>query len=108
MRVDPFVDLQLFQPDAHALTPPAGLKDFSVRWTGFLTPAESGKYRIGLLGSMHRIWLDEKLIVDDAKLHDPTSDTTVVELTKGHRYALKDRIHERRLWYKAGLAARER
>jgi beta-glucosidase len=89
VRVDPFVDLQLFQPDAHALTPPAGLKDFSVRWTGFLTPAESGKYRIGLLGSMHRFWLDEKLIVDDAKLHDATSDTTVVELTKGHRYALR-------------------
>ena len=89
VRVDPFVDLQLFQPDAHALTPPAGLKDFSVRWTGFLTPAESGKYRIGLLGSMHRFWLDDKLIVDDAKLHDATSDTTVVELTKGHRYALR-------------------
>ncbi len=89
VRVDPFVDLQLFQPDAHALTPPAGLKDFSVRWAGFLTPAESGRYRIGLLGSMHRLWLDEKLIVDDAKLHDATSDTTVVELTKGHRYALR-------------------
>ena len=89
VRVDPFVDLQLFQPDAHALTPPAGLKEFSVRWTGFLTPAESGQYRIGLLGSMHRLWLDDKLIVDDAILHDATSDTAVVELTKGHRYALR-------------------
>jgi len=89
VRVDPFVDLQLFQPDAHALTPPADLKEFSVRWTGFLTPAESGRYRIGLLGSMHRMWLDDKLIVDDPKLHDPTSDTTIVELTQGHRYALK-------------------
>ena len=88
-RVDPFVDLQLFRPDAHALTPPAGLKEFSVRWTGFLTPADSGSYRIGLVGSMHRLWLDDKLIVDDPKLHDATSDTAVVELTKGHRYALK-------------------
>ena len=89
VRVDPLVDLQLFQPDAHALTPPAGLKEFSVRWTGFLTPAESGRYRIGLLGSMHRMWLDDKLIVDDPKLHDAKSDTTIVELTQGHRYALK-------------------
>ena len=89
VRVDPLVDLQLFHPNAHALTPPAGLKDFSVRWTGFLTPAESGAYRIGLLGSMHRLWLDDKLIVDDVHLHDPTSDTTVVELSKGHRYALR-------------------
>ncbi len=89
LRVDPLVDLQLFQPDAHALTPPADLKEFSVRWTGFLTPAESGRYRIGLLGSMHRMWLDDKLIVDDPKLHDAKSDTTIVELTQGHRYALK-------------------
>ena len=89
VRVDPLVDLQLFHPNAHALTPPAGLKDFSVRWTGFLTPAESGAYRIGLLGSMHRLWLDDKLIADDVQLHDPTSDTAVVELTKGHRYALR-------------------
>jgi beta-glucosidase len=89
VRVDPLVNLQLFHPDAHALTPPAGLKDFSVRWSGFLTPADSGSYRIGLLGSMHRLWLDDKLIVDDVNLHDPTSDTAVVELTKGHRYALK-------------------
>ncbi len=88
-RVDPFVDLQLFHPGPHALTPPAGLKDFSVRWTGFLTPAESGSYRIGLLGSMHRMWLDDRLIVDDVNLHDPTSDTAVVELTRGHRYALR-------------------
>lgn len=88
-RVDPFVDLQLFQPDAHALAPPAGLKEFSVRWTGFLTPTDSGSYRIGLVGSMHRMWLDDKLIVDDVQLHDPTSDTAVVELTQGHRYALR-------------------
>ncbi len=89
VRVDPLVDLQLFHPNSHALTPPAGLKDFSVRWTGFLTPAESGAYRIGLLGSMHRLWLDDKLIADDVNLHDPTSDTAVVQLTKGHRYALR-------------------
>ena len=82
VRVDPLVDLQLFHPNAHALTPPAGLKDFSVRWTGFLTPAESGAYRIGLLGSMHRLWLDDKLIADDVQLHDPTSDTAVVELPR--------------------------
>ena len=49
------------------------MKDFSARWTGFLTPAESGTYQIGLTGSMHRMWLDGKLIVDDAILHDPNT-----------------------------------
>ena len=89
VRVDTFVDLQLFHPDAHALTPPAGLKEFSVRWTGFLTPAESGDYRIGLLGSMHRLWLDDKLIVDDRtpRSHIRHHDRRIS--TKGHRYALK-------------------
>ncbi len=44
-RVDPYVDLQLSHPDAHALPVPNGMKDFSVRWTGFLTPAQSGMYQ---------------------------------------------------------------
>jgi beta-glucosidase len=89
VRVDPYLDLQLFNPDSHAITLPSGMKDFSARWTGFLTPAESGSYQIGLTGSMDRMWLDGKLIVEDATLHDPNTQTATVELTKGHRYAVK-------------------
>ena len=89
VRVDPFVDLQLSHPDAHALPAPAGMKDFSVRWTGFLTPTESGTYQIGLMGSMQRLWLEGKLIVDDAILHDPNPQLATLQLTKGHRYAVK-------------------
>jgi beta-glucosidase len=89
VRVDRFVDLQLFHPDPSALTPPSGMKDFSVRWTGFLTPAESGTYQIGLAGSMNQLWLDGQLLVDDLTLHDPTPATKTLQLEKGHRYALK-------------------
>jgi beta-glucosidase len=89
VRVDTAVDLQLFHPDATATTPPAGMKDFSVRWTGFLTPAESGSYEIGLAGSMNRFWLDGKPIVDDNTLHDPTPTTKTVQLQKGQKYAVK-------------------
>jgi beta-glucosidase len=89
VRVDPYVDLQLSHPDAHALPVPSGMKDFSVRWTGFLTPAESGTYQVGLMGSMQRLWLDGKLVVDDAILHDPNPQLATVQLTKGHRYAIK-------------------
>ena len=89
VRVDEFVDLQLFRPDAHAIKPPAGMKDFSVRWTGFLTPPESGTYSVGLRGSMQRMWLDGKLIVDDMILHDPNPQTITVQLNKGQRYAVK-------------------
>jgi beta-glucosidase len=90
VRVDPYIDLQLIHhPDAHALPLPEGMKDFSVRWTGFLTPAESGTYQLGLMGSMQRLWLDGKLIVDDAILHDPNPQMATVQLTKGCRYAMK-------------------
>jgi beta-glucosidase len=89
VRIDSTINLQLSQPDSSAVAPPAGMKDFSVRWTGFLTPPESGKYEIGLVGSMHRMWLDGRLIVDDLQLHDPTPTAVTLQLEQGHRYSLK-------------------
>jgi beta-glucosidase len=89
VRVDKMVDLQLSHPDPSALTPPSGMKDFSVRWTGVLTPTESGTYQIGLAGSMNQLWLDGKLVVDDLAPHDPTTTTKTLQLEKGHRYTLK-------------------
>ena len=88
-RVDPYVDLQLRHLDAHALPLPAGMTDISVRWTGILTPTESGTYQLGLLGSLQRLWLDGKLIVDDSVLHDPNPQMATVQLAKGHHYAVK-------------------
>jgi beta-glucosidase len=38
---------------------------------------------------MNRMWLDGKLIVDDAVLHDPNSQGVTIRLEKGHRYAVK-------------------
>jgi beta-glucosidase len=83
-RKDPIVDLQTFAfiPDPQSVRAPEGMKDFSVRWTGFLTPTESGMYQIGLSGSNERMWLDGKLIVDDPVLHDPNVQTSV-SLVKG-------------------------
>jgi beta-glucosidase len=92
-RVDKIVDLQLHS-DSSALTPPDGMKDFSVRWTGILTPLESGAYQIGLVGSMNQLWLDGQLLVDDLSSHDPSLTTKSLQLEKGHRYALKiERAH---------------
>jgi beta-glucosidase len=89
IRLDQSVDLQLFHPDQSALAPPSGMKDFSVRWTGVLTPAVSGTYEVGLAGSMNRLWIDGKLLVDDLTLHDPTPATSVLRLEKGHPYAVR-------------------
>jgi beta-glucosidase len=94
VRVDPYVDLQLTNhPDAHALPVLQDVKDFSVRWTGFLTPAESGTYEIGLVGSLEQLWLDGKLVIDDNILHDPNPQLATLTLTKGHRYAIKIEYH---------------
>jgi beta-glucosidase len=90
VKTDPEVNVDLsHHPDPHAMPLPNGMKEFSARWTGFITPAESGLYRIGLIGSMNRMWLDDKLIVDDPVLHDPNTQTVEMELTKGHRYPVK-------------------
>src|SRR5258706_8764647 len=89
VRVDKQVDLEFFHPDQSAIVPPSGMKDFSVRWEGFLTPAESGTYQIGLVGSMNQLWIDDRLVVDDLHLHDPTPTTKTLQLEKGRRYALK-------------------
>jgi beta-glucosidase len=89
VRVDPYVDLQLSHADSHALPLPADMKDFSARWTGLLTPAESGTYQIGLMGSMQRLWIDGKVVIDDAVGHDPNPQVAKLELVKGHRYVVK-------------------
>lgn len=64
-------------------------KIYSVRWTGFLTAPESGTYRLGLYGSIDRLWLDGKQIVEDPKNHDPRPAVAEVVLEKGRRYELK-------------------
>jgi beta-glucosidase len=90
VRMDPEVNVDLsHHPEPLALPLPNGMKEFSARWTGFITPAESGLYRIGLVGSMNRMWLDNKQVVDDAVLHDPNTQTVEVELTKGRHYPVK-------------------
>jgi beta-glucosidase len=89
VRADSAINLQLSHPDTSAIAPPEGMKEFSVRWTGFLTPSESGSYQFGLIGSMNRLWLDGQLIVDDAVLHDAIPTIKTLQLEKGHRYALK-------------------
>ncbi len=62
---------------------------YAVRWTGFLTPSESGSYDLGLNGSRERLWLDDKMIVDDPNGHSSRPVVGEVALEKGHRYALK-------------------
>jgi beta-glucosidase len=89
VRVEKSVDLELEGTAAGSVTPPEGMRNFTARWTGFLTPAESGRYRLGISGSMFRMWLDGKLIVDDNSIHDRSATMSEVALQAGHAYPLK-------------------
>jgi beta-glucosidase len=87
-RRDAYINLESLPHDQDSLTQPEGLTDFSVRWTGFLTPAESGTYRMFATGHSNRLWLDGKLVMDDSA-SEGTAPEPVVNVEKGHRYALR-------------------
>jgi len=86
-RVDKAVDFTFAAPDA---IPTVGNMNFSARWTGFLTPLESGTYDLGFNGDDgYRVLMDDKLLLEDWSMHGPSLKTTAVTLEKGHKYAIK-------------------
>ena len=91
VRIDPVVDVQQFPADLepNAVSLPAGMKDLFARWTGFLTPAASGLYQITLDGSTDQMWIDGKLVIDGTSQQQLNAQTVTVQLSKGHRYAVK-------------------
>jgi len=70
---------------------PELLKNYSVRWTGVLTPPETGDYLIGFTGQDgYRVWLDGNLIAEDWNIHHPaTTQTKTVHLEKDHSFPIK-------------------
>ncbi|MFI4943035.1 MAG: glycoside hydrolase family 3 C-terminal domain-containing protein [Burkholderiales bacterium] len=59
------------------------------RWTGFLTPPESGTYRLGVEGFGNRLFLDDKKLVDQTGGFPPPPSVVEVALDKGRRYAIR-------------------
>jgi len=59
------------------------------RWTGWLTPDESGSYSLGVEGWGNRLFVDGKKLVDTAGGFPPPPSTVEVPLEKGRRYALR-------------------
>jgi beta-glucosidase len=73
------------------------LTKFAVRWTGTLTPAESGDYALGLDARVGKLWLDGKEIVSLGS-GDQTAKMTMVHLEAGHTYQVKiERGYEPRM-----------
>jgi len=65
--------------------------NYSVRWTGVLSPARSGDYILGFTGQDgYRLWVGDKLLVEDWTTHRPSTTQTVpIHLERGKSYSLK-------------------
>ena len=86
-RVDRQVDFDFTGSDTVA---EVGKVNFSVRWSGFLTPAVSGTYQIGTIADDgYRLWLDDKLILEDWTTHGASLNLRPIELQAGRKYALR-------------------
>jgi alpha-D-xyloside xylohydrolase len=89
--VDPKVEYTW--PGPPLTRPPAGLKAldyFSARWTGFLTAPEEGEYEIGLEGDDgFRLWIDDKLEVQDWDFGASRYRSAKVDFRKGQKAAIK-------------------
>jgi beta-glucosidase len=72
-------------PDPYVTSP---LK--SIRWTGFIKPTFSGTYKIGVNSDDGvRLWLNDKLVVDEWHNRGATTDQVELEMKVGQQYAIK-------------------
>lgn len=86
-RVDPQINFNW-----NDAPPAAGVTrtDFSVRWTGFLVPEESGLYELTTNSDDgSRLYLDGALLVNNWGDHSMQQASSRIQLEKGHRYALR-------------------
>jgi beta-glucosidase len=88
-RIDKYICLEPPPLGPHSLAQPPGPNEFSVRWTGILTPLESATYQVRPTASSNQLWLDGKLLIDTSLLGSDAPKTAVVPLEKGHPYAFK-------------------
>jgi beta-glucosidase len=89
VRVDNRANLESLPASKESLIQPPGLKEYSVRWIGFLTPEESANYQLEATGFANKLWLDNKVVLDNSKANPDGPRITTVVLEKGRRYTLK-------------------
>ena len=87
-RIDANVDYER-DTDLTRSAPMPGMTQFAVRWTGTLTPAETGDYVLGLDAPLGTLWLDGKVVVNIDVPRQKWAKTTVVHLVAGRKYAVK-------------------
>jgi beta-glucosidase len=89
VRVDRCVNMESPPLTQNSLEQPPGPNEFSIRWSGFLSPVDTGSYQLRPTASANRLWLDGKLIIDNWIPNSDEPKTAIVTLEKGRRYAFK-------------------
>lgn len=87
-RIDPQLQFQwtLFSPDPNVLS----YDFYSVRWSGKLKAPSSGKYKIGVDGNDgYRLFIDNKLIIDNWKKLTKQTITREFAFEKGREYDIR-------------------
>jgi beta-glucosidase len=85
-RTDPSID---FEWNNVSPAPNVPAEDFSVRWTGVLIPPVDGDYRLGASSDGgYRLYLNNKLFIDDWAPHGERALTTQVHLEANHAYPI--------------------
>jgi len=97
-RIDPKV---AFDRNAPAAIP--GAETVSSRWTGFLTAPQDATYKIGLQGRNVKLWIDDKLVVDNSNQQQFAPNLVEMPFRKGERHSLRieqgpSRFPPRLLW----------
>ena len=68
---------------------------FSARWTGFLTPPETGTYKLGIISDDGmRLSIDDRIILEDWRDHASRTKDKEMNLQAGRSYMLKIEFYE--------------
>jgi beta-glucosidase len=87
LRVDPTIN---FHWELASPGPELPVDHFAIRWTGTLTPPQSGMYMLAVRSDDgSRLYLDGKLLVDNWGDHAPTLKTAEIELKGGQPYEIR-------------------
>lgn len=77
------------------LRPAPPLPQFAMRWTGQLVAPESGEYTVRTVSDDGvRLWLDNRLLINNWNDHQETEDTARIRLEAGKPVALKLEYYE--------------
>ncbi len=71
-------------------TPDGPGQHFSIRWTGYFVPATTGGYKFFTNSDDGvRLYLDDKLVIDDWHTHAETLNAFATRLDAGHPYSIR-------------------